>query len=397
MGRDDRIHVGWSDNLDSPWNVYNGIYYARLNPEGVIEKPATRVIGHNNPLDAHLFMDSEGNLNVVWVAAYDTLYYSKFDTTGQVLIPKTPVYIPGGNTYIWYLNACMDSQDQIHCVFKNYWGVWFEFNLGYSRVNNQGEVLHSYYPLTPESTSSFCGYAHIVADQMDNLHLLYLLGENGQQNQYYRKLDQDLNTIFDILLGEYSFISEQAGTGDITLDGNGDIVLAWRDNQPGGIDMYTRATYSPEGEVVISNEVIIDGENMNWPGLAVHPDGMAVFNIFQDVTPINESGIYYCYTVDDLAINTGQIMYSPQGFEIFAYPNPFNPVTTLSYNLPEKSKVSLKVYHLHGQLVAKLVDGWRDKGLHEVTFDASHLASGMYFYNLTSGTYSTTRKMILIK
>ncbi len=79
------------------------------------------------------------------------------------------------------------------------------------------------------------------------------------------------------------------------------------------------------------------------------------------------------------------------------YPNPFNPVTQFSFVLPEASRVSLKVYNLQGRLVATLADGMRDAGTHEVTFDASNLASGIYLYRLTAGTFNTSGKMALVK
>ena len=79
------------------------------------------------------------------------------------------------------------------------------------------------------------------------------------------------------------------------------------------------------------------------------------------------------------------------------YPNPFNPVTQFSFVLPEASRVSLKVYNLQGRLVATLADGMRDAGTHEVTFDASNLASGIYLYRLTAGTFNASGKMVLVK
>jgi len=79
------------------------------------------------------------------------------------------------------------------------------------------------------------------------------------------------------------------------------------------------------------------------------------------------------------------------------YPNPFNPTTTISYTLPEASHVSLTVFDTNGRTVATLVNGLRDAGRHQVTFDGSDLASGVYFYNLTSGANVATGKMALVK
>jgi hypothetical protein len=79
------------------------------------------------------------------------------------------------------------------------------------------------------------------------------------------------------------------------------------------------------------------------------------------------------------------------------YPNPFNPSTTISFALPEAAKVNLSIYDVSGRLVAELVDGMRQASTHEVTFDGSSLASGIYIYNLTAGNYTASGKMVLMK
>ncbi len=76
---------------------------------------------------------------------------------------------------------------------------------------------------------------------------------------------------------------------------------------------------------------------------------------------------------------------------------PFNPTTAISYQLSANSLVSLQVYDLAGKLVATLVDGWRQAGNHQVAFDGSSLASGMYIYRLQAGDYSASGKMVLMK
>ena len=79
------------------------------------------------------------------------------------------------------------------------------------------------------------------------------------------------------------------------------------------------------------------------------------------------------------------------------FPNPFNPATTIRYSLPERTNVRLEVYSITGQRVAVLVNGQQNAGWHVVNFNASHLASGVYFYRLRAGSNVKTFKMTLIK
>lgn len=79
------------------------------------------------------------------------------------------------------------------------------------------------------------------------------------------------------------------------------------------------------------------------------------------------------------------------------YPNPFNPATRIEFRTPKSAFVSLKVYDLLGQEVAALVNGERPPGSYEVLFDASGLASGVYIYRLTAGSFVQTRKMVLTR
>lgn len=78
-------------------------------------------------------------------------------------------------------------------------------------------------------------------------------------------------------------------------------------------------------------------------------------------------------------------------------PNPFNPVTKISYSVPVGQRISLKVYDLSGREVASLVDEWKGAGDYTVDFNPSNLASGVYFSRLTIGNFSVVNRMTLIK
>ena len=79
------------------------------------------------------------------------------------------------------------------------------------------------------------------------------------------------------------------------------------------------------------------------------------------------------------------------------YPNPFNSQTSIRFDLPVESEVRLEVYNVVGQRITTLVDGPRQAGSHTVSFDASHLASGVYVYRIQAGSYVKTHKMTLVK
>jgi hypothetical protein len=79
------------------------------------------------------------------------------------------------------------------------------------------------------------------------------------------------------------------------------------------------------------------------------------------------------------------------------YPNPFNPSTFISFQLPVNSHVTLKVFDVNGREVAKLIDGEMTAGDHTATFAPRDVAGGIYFYKITAGKFSQTRKAILVK
>ena len=79
------------------------------------------------------------------------------------------------------------------------------------------------------------------------------------------------------------------------------------------------------------------------------------------------------------------------------YPNPFNPTTKIDYSIPLQSQVELKIYNVVGQEVATLVNEVQKSGIHSAKFNASNLASGIYFYRLVAGNFVSVKKMVLVK
>ena len=88
----------------------------------------------------------------------------------------------------------------------------------------------------------------------------------------------------------------------------------------------------------------------------------------------------------------------PDGYSLErAYPNPFNPATTLSFALSTQSEVTLSIYNIQGKELVSLIDGNMEAGYHSVVWNADKYSSGIYFVKMKSGEYIDTQKLILIK
>ena len=79
------------------------------------------------------------------------------------------------------------------------------------------------------------------------------------------------------------------------------------------------------------------------------------------------------------------------------YPNPFNPATSIKFSIPKEGYVEMKLFDVTGREVAVLVSDPYKAGTYEIDFDASKLSSGVYFYRITAGEFTDTKKMILVK
>ena len=80
-----------------------------------------------------------------------------------------------------------------------------------------------------------------------------------------------------------------------------------------------------------------------------------------------------------------------------AYPNPFNPVTKITYGLPEHVNVQIIVYDLSGKQVETLINEFQTPGYHSVNWDANNLPSGVYLIRMDSGEFTQTQKVVLVK
>lgn len=147
---------------------------------------------------------------------------------------------------------------------------------------------------------------------------------------------------------------------------------------------------NPEG-VTLTQETTINGVLRLLDGVF---DNTIPFELGPDGSISEEGGslLIPFTSVKELAGDIPQSFFVDQN-----YPNPFNPTTVIRFGLPTGSSVMVSVYNMLGQEVAILVDGWKNAGQYEVTFDASNLSSGVYLYRVQADNVVTTKRMMFIK
>tara|TARA_Y100001935_G_scaffold223573_1_gene199240 strand:- start:175545 stop:177851 length:2307 start_codon:yes stop_codon:yes gene_type:complete len=214
--------------------------------------------------------------------------------------------------------------------------------------------------------------------------------------ELYNPLDTEVNLIGFYLTDDFNDPKKWAFP-DTTIPAGG-FLLVWTDNDDEEGPLHTNFALSNDGEELglfyedgLSKSPVDTlsfgplSDDISFGRLS---DGDSVFVSFLTPTPgfSNSS-----------SVATEPIVQLPTFRLLQNYPNPFNPETTISFQLAQDGMVTLKIFDALGREIAELTHGLRSSGTHRVSFDASHLSSGIYYYRLDMGAQFEIKKMMLIK
>ncbi|MBN1155463.1 T9SS type A sorting domain-containing protein [candidate division KSB1 bacterium] len=166
--------------------------------------------------------------------------------------------------------------------------------------------------------------------------------------------------------------------------------------QVGQTQQFTATGYDQDNNVYQVDPIwSADGDSMGSDG-SFKAKNVGDFTVTAADTQWNISGNAYVHV--DPATSVSFTHETPGGFALYQnFPNPFNPETTISFSLPSRQKVILKLYDMTGKEISTLIDDEFPGGTHSFRFLGSDLASGVYLYKITMGNYTATRKFILLR
>jgi hypothetical protein len=267
----------------------------------------------------------------------------------------------------------------------------FDQVTSWSKKNNIPVILGEFGVMdTADYNSRMCAYGTAV-DQALGHGVPFFAWDDGGDFPVYNRITGGFNEIKDILIHTYP----QSPNGmKISGTVNHSIKLQWHNRN------------TEDDSIVIQRKRIVSGS------FGVIGEVASTDSVFIDTSTTAGTPYYYRLSVtmkDSAELQSYPIMLKTVAtsvrplnvaveFELYdSYPNPFNPSTTIRYALPYSSNVALAVFNALGQQVATLVNGIQQAGYHEVKFDGSNLASGVYFYRIQAGSFVQAKKLILVR
>ncbi|MEO8514155.1 MAG: SBBP repeat-containing protein [Ignavibacteria bacterium] len=360
----------WEKKYESPNNgndkgtsvavdIYGSIYVA-----GRTENPGT---GYD-----YLVLKYNSSGVQQWVRTYDGLGHGS-DMIRKMVLTSNAVYVTG------YSDGEGTGKDYLTIKYNLTGGLYYakRYN-GPSNDEDRGESL-----------------------VVDNTGNAYVTGYSKSNTGF------DYATVKYNSMGALQWLNREDGVNhtddyarDIAIDGDGDIYVTGEFKKAD--DDYQLATvkYSSSGTQKWLKKLYYPGKTSEGRKIIVDASENIYIGGMTDL-PGTQHGFYNEFLVVKY-IQSPYLIQSriemPSTFSLSQnFPNPFNPVTKISFSIPNNSYTKLVVFDISGKQVAELVDNELDAGTYNIDFDGSSLASGTYFYRITSGDFTDVRKMVLVK
>lgn len=433
----DFIHIVWFDYRDGN----SEIYYKRSSNKGNSWGSDTRITVNNAKSWYPSVASSGSNVFVSWVDerdGNDRVYFKRSNDDGASWLPEIPVSD----------NASLATLPEISVLGNVVVIVWASLSGStYSiRCKRSPDSGFSWSPEIILNSGSYTALSSIAGNNSD-FFASWVDNKDGNEEIYF-----SISTDYGINWSSGLRISNNAARSTFpSINTSGYYVyITWVDERDGNKEIYFKSSYNKGLNWGGEQRLTDNSSESSYPYMAVYDD--AIHLVWEDyrngtdnseiyyksstnrggnwgsdvrLTNFSSHSLYPCIGVSGSNLHCiwsdfrngpqPEIYYKknptgnpigiqqistevPAGFELSQnYPNPFNPTTNIKISLPESEFVNLTVYDIVGREVAVLVNDKLNTGIYNVDFNASHLASGTYFYRLTAGSFTEVKKMMLVK
>ncbi|MFA7359406.1 MAG: T9SS type A sorting domain-containing protein [Candidatus Kapaibacterium sp.] len=428
------VHIVWYDDRDGNYEIY----YKRSSNGGTTWGSDTRLTNDTAYSGLPAIAVSGSNINVVWEDTRNgnnEIYYKRTSDGGINWGADTRLTYDSANSrypsaavtgtivqVVW--REYRDGNDEIYYKRSTDGGINWGAD---TRLTNNGSS--SWYP----SIAVFDTYVHVVWNDVRNgnneiyykrstngginwgadirmtndialsykpsiavngllVHIVW--EENRDQNSeiyYKRSIDGGINWGSDTRLTNSfssSILPSIAVTGSL-------LHVVWTDIRDGNREIYYKRSTDDGINWVADIRLTNDGAYSEYPSIA--SSGTLVHTVWNDTRDGNREIYYKRNPTGNVDIKNISLE-TPSKYSLSQnYPNPFNPMTNVKFSIVKSGDVKMVVYDIQGREVRTLVNESLKPGTYEAAFDGSQLVSGVYFYKISAGDFSDTKKMVLIK
>jgi hypothetical protein len=435
VSSNDTVHIVWfglfeNAEPDSGW----GIIYSRSTDGGNSFQSQKRLI-HPDSVSAYKYFGRSGKyLYVIYLALVDSpTYWStaiiRSSDQGRSWQPRQVIKdywtyaVTTKDSFIFIYSGLVENNKFYNAMLisSDYGAHWDTVRIQLAGGPNVAKLTTTNNALHLIRTIGFNQYEEVIYNRSTDFGYTWTLNDtlstDDGQNSQLPKIVSDDSTLY-LTWNDQKYGGNFSGT--ILMRRSTDEGTHWEEEQI--ISQLNTAVYndiSVEKNIVL---IIWDNEDDTLKQLRLRSsfDYGITFTESEKITPndyhagdptinINLNTIYCSwwnrsnkevYFKKGVFESLGVINYQSYNIDHNLsqnYPNPFNPQTTIHYEIPYDAEVLITVYDLLGRKLSTLVDTRQHAGRYTVSFDGSHLSGGVYLYSLTSGTFTQTRKMILLK
>lgn len=396
----------WQDYRSN--NGFADIYAQRVNPSGIMIWTANGVNICNQAAAQRgpkVIGDDSGGAFITWfdnrAGNYD-IYSQRVGSAGAVQWTTNGVATCTMSADQLTPDICSDGANGVIITWTDYRSTT-DFNIYAQRVGPSGAIV---WVVDGVVLNNNVAYAQldpmIVSDGLGGAIVSWTDYRTGTTADIYAQRVNSTGAVQWTATG----VIICTATGDqifsqLTSDGNNGAYITWEDHRnAGNSDIYAQriASNAALNWAATGYEICTVGNDQLRPAILSNGNLGAIV-VWQDYRSGNNFDVY------EVGFNTTGIIgidpivnTMPSRYDLSQnYPNPFNPSTVINYQLLQAGEVKLSVFNLLGKNITTLVNGSQSAGNHSVTWNAGNLPSGIYIYKIETGSFISSRKMILIK